>query len=105
VGEVEIEIIEISRSRVKLGVRAPHHIPVIRKETLKIAQDNLLASDLIVSRGNEVAGEILKMLRHAESDLAGPEDVQPALPLNQLNAAHGQISPKPAQLSNEAADK
>ena len=30
--EVEIEVIEVSRSRVKLGVRAPTHITVTRKE-------------------------------------------------------------------------
>ena len=58
-GEVEIEIIEISRTRVKLGVRAPLHVPVIRKETLPIVRENQLASDLVASGGAERVGELL----------------------------------------------
>lgn len=62
-GEVEIEIIEISRTRVKLGVRAPLHVPVIRKETLPIIHENQLASDLMANGGPGRVGELLKLLR------------------------------------------
>jgi carbon storage regulator len=65
-GEVEIEVIEISRTRVKLGVRAPLHVPVIRKETLPIVRENQLASDLIAVGGTDHVGELLKLLRPAD---------------------------------------
>ena len=42
-GSVEIEIVEISKSRVKLGVRAPAHVPVVRKETATVAGENRTA--------------------------------------------------------------
>jgi carbon storage regulator len=61
--EVEIEVLEVSRSRVKLGVRAPSHIPVIRKETLAIAGENQMASDLVASCGHEGIGELLQRLK------------------------------------------
>ena len=59
---VEIEVIEISRSRVKLGVRAACHIPVIRKETLAVSRENQLASDLISAGGQEGVGRLLQVL-------------------------------------------
>jgi carbon storage regulator len=71
-GEVEIEVIEISRTRVKLGVRAPHHVPVIRKETLPIVRENQMASDLMAVGGTDHVGELLKLLRPADSPPAAP---------------------------------
>lgn len=62
-GEIEIEIVEISRSRVKLGIRAPGHISVIRKETVAIARENQLASDLMAGRGQTGIGELARMLK------------------------------------------
>lgn len=61
-GSVEIEVIEISRSRVKLGVRAPFHVPVVRKETTTVAKENHLALELVASRGQQGVGELLQML-------------------------------------------
>jgi carbon storage regulator len=75
IGEVEIEVIEISRTRVKLGVRAPLHIPVIRKETLPIVRENQLASDLVASQGHDGVGKLARLLR------------QPELPANKANSA------------------
>jgi carbon storage regulator len=75
VGEVEIEVLEISRSRVKLGVRAPGHVPVIRKETLAVSEENQRASSLIATRGREGLGEILQLLKQA--DLNGEQDTPP----------------------------
>ena len=65
-GEIEIEVIEISRSRVKLGIRAPGHVSVIRKETLAVARENRLASDLIASGDPEALGELLHLLSQVE---------------------------------------
>jgi carbon storage regulator len=65
-GEVEIEVIEISRSRVKLGIRAPGNITVARKETLKVALENRLAADLVGTGSSHVVGELLQLLRASE---------------------------------------
>jgi carbon storage regulator len=73
-GEVEIEVIEISRTRVKLGVRAPLHVPVIRKETLPIIRENQLASDLMALGGTDRVGELLKLLRPADPPPASPPE-------------------------------
>ncbi len=78
-GEVEIEVIEISRTRVKLGVRAPLHVPVIRKETLPIVRENQLASDLMAVGGTDHVGELLKLLRPVDPPPA-PVVVPSAVP-------------------------
>ena len=75
-GEVEIEVIEISRSRVKLGVRAPLHVPVVRKETVPIIRENQLASDLMAVGGTDHIGELVKLLRPPDS----PPAVSPLVP-------------------------
>jgi carbon storage regulator len=41
--EVEIEIIECGVNRVKLGIRAPQHISVLRRE-VKLTRDQNLAA-------------------------------------------------------------
>ena len=46
-GGVEIEVIGITRSRVKLGIRAPKLVVVQRKEGLPIAEENQQASLLL----------------------------------------------------------
>ena len=50
-GSVEIEIVEISKSRVKLGVRAPVHVPVVRKEMATVAGENRTALELVAGEG------------------------------------------------------
>ena len=42
--EVEIEILETSPTQVKLGIRAPKHISVLRKEILVTREQNRVAS-------------------------------------------------------------
>jgi carbon storage regulator len=42
--EIEIEILEIGGSHVKLGIRAPKHVVVLRKEIQIAGQQNLAAS-------------------------------------------------------------
>jgi carbon storage regulator len=63
-GSVEIEIVEISKSRVKLAVRAPGHVPVVRKEMATVAGENRTAIELVAGEGvgnligrlNEISG-------------------------------------------------
>ena len=55
------EVIEISRTRVKLGVRAPREVPVLRKETLAVAAENRQALDLL-SSGPAGVAETLRLL-------------------------------------------
>ena len=43
-GEIEIEILETGSSQVKLGIRAPKHVLVLRKEIQITRQENLAAS-------------------------------------------------------------
>ncbi len=43
-GDVEIEVLETSPTRVILGIRAPKHVPVMRKEVGLTADENLVAS-------------------------------------------------------------
>jgi len=43
-GEIEIEVLETTPNRVKLGIRAPKEVDVIRKEVGLIAAENLSAA-------------------------------------------------------------
>ena len=43
-GEIEIEVIECGHNRVKLGVRAPQRIPVVRAEVKATREQNLAAA-------------------------------------------------------------
>lgn len=59
--DIEIEVISISRTRVKLGVTAPREVPVLRKETLAVADENRKALELL-SGGPENVNEALRRL-------------------------------------------
>ena len=43
-GEIELEVIECGHNRVKLGIRAPQHIPVMRGEVMLTREQNLAAA-------------------------------------------------------------
>jgi carbon storage regulator len=43
-GEIEIEILETGSSQVKLGIRAPRDVLVLRKEIQITRQENVLAA-------------------------------------------------------------
>jgi carbon storage regulator len=60
-GGIEIEIVEISRTRVKLGVTAPRHVKVIRKEALALAVENRQALQFI-AEGLDGIAETLRLL-------------------------------------------
>jgi carbon storage regulator len=42
--DIEIEILDTSGSQVKLGIRAPKSIPVVRQEILLVGRQNRAAS-------------------------------------------------------------
>jgi carbon storage regulator len=67
-GEVEIEVVEISRTRVKLGVKAPRSIGVMRREAIPVAADNRLAAGILGSHRNISA--ILRWLSGAHPKAA-----------------------------------
>lgn len=45
-GNVEVEILEIAASQVKIGIRAPREVPVLRKEIQLTAEQNRSALNL-----------------------------------------------------------
>lgn len=70
--DVEIEVVEISRSRVKLGVKAPRSVSVVRREAIPVAAENREAAAILGSHGN--LREILRWL----SGAADSEPISPA---------------------------
>lgn len=46
---VEIQVLEINGSRVKLGVVAPEHIAVVRKEAVEARRQNLAAAESAIT--------------------------------------------------------
>lgn len=59
--DIEIEVIEISRTRVKLGIRAPREVTVLRRESVHIAQENQCAAGLLTARPEAVV-HLLRLL-------------------------------------------
>jgi carbon storage regulator len=58
---IEIEVVEISRTRVKLGIVAPRDVPVVRKETIVVAAENRRALELVAA-GPDGVRETLQLL-------------------------------------------
>jgi carbon storage regulator len=42
--DIQIEILEVSPTRVKIGILAPSALPIVRKEVVLTRQENLAAS-------------------------------------------------------------
>jgi carbon storage regulator len=61
-GNIEIEVLETSPTRVKLGVRAPKEVEVLRKEVGFIAGENLSAAREVPF---DVLTPLLAQLGHA----------------------------------------
>jgi hypothetical protein len=59
---------EISRTRVKLGVRAPRNISVTRREVIVLAAENREASDLMSRCGQNGVGDLLRLIRSASDE-------------------------------------
>jgi carbon storage regulator len=58
--EIEIEILETGSSQVKLGIRAPKHVIVLRKEIQITGQENVLASK---KKSGETLNSLLTTLK------------------------------------------
>jgi carbon storage regulator len=67
-GEVEIEIIEISKTRVKLGVTAPRNVPVMRREALAAAGENRIAAAFLRDTG--ISPELIRLVAEAAARLS-----------------------------------
>jgi carbon storage regulator len=71
--DIEIEIVEISRTRVKLGVTAPRNVTVVRREAVAVAAENRRASHVLSSCGTEGIEEVLRLLKNLSGGIAqGP---------------------------------
>ncbi len=58
--QIEVEILEIEGGQVKIGIRAPREVPILRKEIASTREANLASAQ----RGEGVAlEETLKKLR------------------------------------------
>ena len=65
--EVEVEILETGGSHVKLGIRAPKHVIVLRKEIQITGQENVLAAK---EKSGETLNSLLSTLKkRAESPI------------------------------------
>ncbi|HWE49108.1 MAG TPA: carbon storage regulator [Bryobacteraceae bacterium] len=68
---IEISVIEISPTRVKLGVMAPREVSVLRKETIAVAMENRKAAELVTGNANPGLKEIVRALGSLAPDGPG----------------------------------
>jgi carbon storage regulator len=68
--DVEIEILALTPSYVKLGIRAPQHVPILRKEIRLTHDQNQEASRL---SSLESISDLVKMLRQTGTLSPDPE--------------------------------
>ena len=73
--DIEIEVLEVSPTRVKIGVVAPGALPIVRKEVLLTRQENLAASHNAAPHTiawlSEKLGPVAQALPPASSHLIG----------------------------------
>jgi carbon storage regulator len=62
--EVEIEILETGSSQVKLGIRAPKHVVVLRKEIQITGQQNLAAAK---EKSGDAVNSVLRTLKKRQT--------------------------------------
>ena len=70
--EVEIEILALTQNYVKLGIRAPQSVPILRKEIRLTHEQNMEASSL--TSLDAIAG-LVEILRKKDSE--GSHNSQP----------------------------
>jgi carbon storage regulator len=58
--EIEIEVLETGSSQVKLGIRAPKHVIVLRKEIQITGRENVLAAK---NKSGETLNSLLTTLK------------------------------------------
>ena len=66
--DIEVEVIEISKTRVKLGIRAPREIEVNRAEAAHLALENQRASSLISMHGASGVSDLAGLIRKISSE-------------------------------------
>ena len=59
--DIEVEILDIGSNQVKIGIRAPKQIPVMRGEILETIQANRAASEKVTA--SAVAGLMAQLRR------------------------------------------
>jgi carbon storage regulator len=58
---IEIEVVETSTGKVKLGITAPREIPVLRSELKLTSEQNRIAAQSVTSQGvSELLEKILR---------------------------------------------
>jgi len=61
IGDVEIQVLEVGGTRVKLGIRAPESVAIVRRE-VQITKNENLAAAQSVSQG--VISSLVRQLAH-----------------------------------------
>ena len=69
--DIEIEILEVGPTRVKLGIRAPADLAITRKEVILTRSENLTAS-------RSTAPEVIAWLSRGLAPTLSKENCQPA---------------------------
>lgn len=59
--DIEIQVLEITPTRVKLGIAAPAEVAVMRKEVALISEENRIAAH---PAGPDGLGHLLQRFRH-----------------------------------------
>ena len=67
--DIEIVISGISRSKVKVGIRAPREIPVVAREVKLVREENAAAAALAPE---EISGRCLRLLRKRADEVTVP---------------------------------
>lgn len=62
--DIEIEILDTTGSQVKLGIRAPKHVTVLRKEIQITGQQNLAASK---DKSGAAVNSVLRTLKKRQA--------------------------------------
>lgn len=62
--DIEIEILDTAGSQVKLGIRAPKHVTVLRKEIQITGQQNLAASK---DKSGAAVNSVLRTLKKRQA--------------------------------------
>ena len=68
-GDVEVEILGLTQNQVKLGIRAPKTVSIVRKEILLIAEQNVAAARL---ESLESVDNLLGFLRDSKNSSNNP---------------------------------
>ena len=69
---IELDVLEITPSRVTLGVRAPREVPIVRREVIETAEANQAAARVSSEGGLESWAARLRTLRGALKTTEAP---------------------------------